>query len=130
MSFEHAFLEGACCPAYRVFNTPISCETYDAVSRRSYAGRALLPCLERTAQECHGAFINAAPCLERTAQECHGAFINAAPCLERTAKKCYDAFIFSVSRTKRTERAHCLRLAIFMSIGPLHSPPVLAKDRS
>ena len=112
MSFEHAFLEGACCPAYRVFNTPISCETYDAVSRRSYAGRALLPCLERTAQECHG------------------AFINAAPCLERTAKKCYDAFIFSVSRTKRTERAHCLRLAIVMSIGPLHSPPVLAKDRS
>jgi hypothetical protein len=51
VSFEHAFLEDVCRPAYRIFDTAISCATHDALSHRSYAGRALLPCLERTAKE-------------------------------------------------------------------------------
>ena len=90
VSFEHAFLEDVCCPAYRVFNTAISCTTHDALSRRSYAGRALLPCLERSTNECHDSF----------------------------------------SKEKHTKRDHCLQLAIFLSVGILHSAPITITPRA
>ena len=90
VSFEHAFLEDVCCPAYRVFNTAISCTTHDALSRRSYAGRALLPCLERSTNECHDSF----------------------------------------SKEKHTKRDHCLQLAIFLSVGILHSTPITITPRA
>ena len=111
--FEHAFLEDICYPAYRVFGTSFSCATHDALSRRSYAGRALLPCLERTAKECDDAFVNASPCLNK-----------------QVANDSDDALNSSFHRTKRIKRDHCLRLAIFVSVGVLHSPPVSSRSFS
>ena len=109
-SFEHAFLEDVCYPAYRIFDTSISCTTYGALSHRSYsyAGRALLPCLERTAKECHGSFVNA-----RTA---------LCPALVDKAYGDGSALRSSIARMKHAKHDHCLQLAIFLSVGILHSP--------